>query len=464
MTQQELEQMLQGIFDGIFDSITKAEPGGKPLMPASTTMLSLMKPGMPIRSSDFNNPWTPGNANGSQRAAANTAALADIIPAMSTLYTDTGNAVSKIYGEIMNGVQVPAQPPNPAIEQQLQDAYNYLWRMVNVTDPDTGEVTQNKIESQIYRDYLDNYAAYMAQRSAYMAAYMAAQASQATRATWPMLAPTLQIPVKMAYDKWRAGFADKVEQALAILNTSSQNALSKAFANAKQLFEGYGVVLEDTGSGMSPMVHRCSLLPSDWHKLNPASKGVVIDTASGSYTRNSSSEFTSYGGSAGFSLGFFSIGGSAGHSVEHRHMSTETKGLRISFEYSLVTIRRPWLAYHLLGTKGWNLQNLYPKGKISNGSKAGQAHSLMPLLPTSFVVARKVIISANWSATDWDFIKKQTSAGGGFGIGPFCIGGSYKHSSTNETFTSSFANGRIEVPGVQIIGWISQVVPYCPPA
>jgi hypothetical protein len=22
---------------------------------------------------------------------------------------------------------------------------------------------------------------------------------------------------------------------------------------------------------------------------------------------------------------------------------------------------------------------------------------------------------------------------------------------------------RIEVPGVQIIGWISQVVPYCPP-
>ncbi len=464
MTQQELDNLLQGIFDGIFDSLTKAEPGGKPLLTPAGTVLSLMKPGQMIKSSDYNNPWTPGNVNGSQTAAVNTAALADVIPKMSTLFADSGNSVSKIYGEIMNGVQIPAQPANPAIEHQLQDAYNYLYRVVNVTDPDTGEVTQKTMESQVYRDYLDNQAAYAAQRSAYMSAYLAAQSSQATRATWPMLAPTLQIPVKAAYDKWRAGFADKVEQALAIQNTSSQNALSKAFSNAKAVFEGYGAQLEDTGSGISPLIHRAALLPTDWHKLNPSSRGVIIDTASGSSYRNSSSEFTSGGGSVGFSLGFFSIGGGGGHSVEHRHMSAETKSLRISFEYSLVTIRRPWLAFHLLGTKGWNLQNLYAKGKISNGTKLGQQSALMPLLPTAFVVARKVQISAAWAASDWDFLKKQTQAGGGIGIGPFTIGGSYSHSATNETYSSSFANGRIEVPGVQIIGWISQVVPYCPPS
>jgi len=464
MTQQELDSLLQGIFDGIFDSITKAEPGGKPLQSAATTVLSLMKPGRMIRASDYANPWTPGNLNGSKPAAVETAALADIAPKLSTLYTDSGNAISKIYGDIMNGVQIPVQPANPQIEQQLQTAYNYLWRTVNVTDPDTGDVTQDKLESLVYRDYIDNYSAYMMQRSAYMAAYMAAQSTQTTKATWPMLAPTLQIPVKMAYDKWRGSYADQVEQALAIQNTSSQNALSKAFANAKAVFEGYGAMLEDAGSGLSQVIHRSALLPSDWYKVSPASKGVIVDTKSGSFYRNSSSEFTSGGGSAGFSMGIFSIGGSAGHSVEHRQMSTETKNLRISYEYSLVTIRRPWLAFQLLSTKGWNLQNLYSRGQISNGSKGGQNKSLMPLLPTGFIVARKIIISADWQQAEWDFVKKQTQAGGGFSIGPFSIGGSYGNSSTSETYTSGFANGQITVPGVQIIGWISQVVPYCPPS
>ena len=165
----------------------------------------------------------------------------------------------------------------------------------------------------------------------------------------------------------------------------------------------------------------------------------------------------------GFSLGIFSIGGGGGHSVTHRHMSTETKNVRISFEYALVTIHRPWLSFHLLGTKGWNLQNLYSKGQISNGSRLGQTGSVMPLLPTNFVVARKIVITADWSRSDYDFVQSQTRAGGGFGIGPFSIGGSYTHSSSNETFNSAFANGRLEVPGVQIIGWISQLVPSARP-
>ena len=119
---------------------------------------------------------------------------------------------------------------------------------------------------------------------------------------------------------------------------------------------------------------------------------------------SSSSEYTSYGGSAGFSLGIFSIGGSAGHSSQSRHASSETKDLRVSFKYTLVTIRRPWMTFNLLGTKGWDLSNLYSKGKISNGTKTGQQNSVMPLLPTSFVVVKDVLISAKWAKADWDFI------------------------------------------------------------
>jgi hypothetical protein len=464
MTNEEMNGMVQSIYDRIFDSVTKAEPGGKPLMQTSTTLLSLCKPGMAINPKDYKNPWTPGNINGSQLSALNTAMLADVAPKVNAIYTDSGNQISQTYGQIMNGVNVKAQTPNPTDDAQLKTANDVLYRKVNIADPDTGEVTVKVLESQLYRDYQDNQTAYMTARAAYMGAYFEAQKTQTGKSTWPLLAPTLQLPVKSAYDKWRSNFADKVEQAIAIMNTTSANALSKAFDQAKKLFEGYGVELDETGTGGGPLTYRSYLLPSDWYSPNSSSKWTGIDISSGSTLSNTTSDYKSYGGSAGFNLGLWSVGGNAGHSSQNQHMSNETSGLRISFEYTIVNIRRPWMTFNLLGIPGWNLSNLYSKGKISNGSKLGQDDSIMPVLPTAFVVVKNIIISANWAKSDWDLAKSQTSGGGSIGWGPFKIGGSYSSYSSKETFTSSFADGKITVPGVQIIGWIGQIVPFCPPA
>jgi hypothetical protein len=423
-----------------------------------------MKPGLAINPLDFRNPWTPGNIHGSQDAALNTAHLADIAPKLSALFQDSGNEISKVYGDIMDNVQVPKQPSNATIDKQLDDASNFLYRTIQVPDPDTGELKPQTVETQVYRDYLDHAAAYQNARQAYLAAYLAAQDTPSGRATWPIVAPTLQLPVKVAYDKWRSNFADKCEQMIAIMNTSSQNALSKAFNKAKALYDGYGVVLEETGTGQAPLIRRASMLPSDWYSRQSSSQWTSFSARSGMTTSSSSSDFTSYGGSAGYSLGIFSIGGSAGHSQESKHASNETKNMSISFDYTLVTMRRPWLSFQILATGAWNLQNLYGKGKISTGTKKGQEHSIMPVIPTGFVVVRNVKITADWAKSDFDFLKSQTTGGGSVGIGPFSIGGSYASSHSKQTFTSSFAGASIIVPGVQIIGTIGQVVPLCPPA
>jgi len=209
-------------------------------MQASSTMLSLLKPGMAISSRDFANPWTPGNLNGSKDAAINSARLVDDALKLASIYTESGNSISQLYKQILDGVSVPAQPPNPAIEKQLQDSHDLLFRTIDVTDPDTGEHQSKIAETVLYRNYLDNQANYTNARQAYIAAYLEAQKTAGGRNTWPLIAPSLQVPVKAAYDRWRAESADKVEQAIAIMNTSSQNALSKAFDNAKHIFEGYG--------------------------------------------------------------------------------------------------------------------------------------------------------------------------------------------------------------------------------
>ena len=464
MTQEEVQQLVQGIFDNIFDSVTKTEPGGKPVMTPSSTMLSLAKPGLAIRSKDFRNPWTPGNSSGSQDAAINVANLVDAIPKMSAIYADSGNRVSQVYKQILDGITIPAQPPNPAIEEQLINANKVLFRTVNIADPDTGVVSEDTIETREYRNYIDNQAAYQRARAAYIGAYVEAQKTETGRNTWPLFASTVQLPVRAAYSKWRDAGADRIEEAQAIISTSSQNALQTAWKTAQELYEGYGVILDDSGTGLSVPIVRSSLLPSDWHSIRSEAGWTTFDSASNSLSTNRSSDYKSFGGSASFSLGLFSIGGSGGHSTQTQKVSSETKNLRVSFSYALVSIRRPWLIQNLLGTKTWNLGNLYKKGEISNGRKAEQEDAVMPLIPTSFVVVKDVFISAQWSESDWELITSKTKAGGGFGIGPFSIGGSYARSKSDETFTSSFEDGKIRVPGVQIIGFISQTVPFCPPA
>lgn len=466
MTQEQADKLVQSIYDGIFDSVTKAEPGGKPLSPASSTLLSLAKPAISINYGDYHNPWTPGNSGGSIPAAINTVDLVDNALKLNGLYTKSLNSISKVYGQILTGVNIPFQgPENPyviAAQKQIDAAYGFLWRTIEETDSETGAVTTRDVRSVLYQAYVDNELAYRNAQAAYNMAYQEAQKTATGRSTWPFIAPSLQTPVKQAYDQWRSQKADLVEQNLAIMNTSTANALQKVFDKAIKLFEGYGAIdLEGPGTGT---IHRVRLTPSDWYSVRSASTWITKDISTNNYSTSSTSEYTKYGGSAGFSLGIFSIGGSGGHSTEHRHISTETNNLRFTFSHKLVQIQYPWMMRELFATKGWNLGNLYSRGQVSRGTKTNQDASVMPVIPTSFVVAKDVKISANWSKSDWDFIKKQTSAGGGLGIGPFRIGGSYAHSESK--FTSSFndATGQITVPGLHIIGWISQVVPYCPPA
>jgi len=104
--------------------------------------------------------------------------------------------------------------PSP---EQLAEAEAVLYHTVETADPGTGEVTRRPVETPLYRDYLTHRAAHEAARAAYAEAHHAAHSTPSGKRTWPMLASTLQLPVKQAYDRWRAGGADKVERALAIL-------------------------------------------------------------------------------------------------------------------------------------------------------------------------------------------------------------------------------------------------------
>lgn len=206
-----------------------------------------------------------------------------------------------------------------------------------------------------------------------------------------------------------------------------------------------------------------SLIPSNWYSSNDDSGWSHVKIAAGNTNTDTSSDYKKFGASVGFSFGLFSIGAKGGGEWRSQNLNSETNNLSFEFSYKLVGIRRPWMSFHLLGTKTWNLGNFSPeKGAISNGTKT-QKGTPWPLMPTSFVVVKGVKINANWAKTDWNMMQSMVSGGGRVGIGPFSIGGNYTQSHSETHWKSAFANGEITVPGVQIIGWINTVVPFCAP-
>ncbi len=126
-----------------------------------------------------------------------------------------------------------------------------------------------------------------------------------------------------------------------------------------------------------------------------------------------------------------------------KHVSAATDGFSVSFKFCRVNIDRPWLNLALLGTKNWTMLNT-GLNEYSSGS-ADQNEGLFPLLPVSFIVIRDLKITANWSDDDRKTMAKSVS------FGPF------------DLKEYSLEKNTLEVKGLQILAWISKLMPPLPP-
>jgi hypothetical protein len=192
----------------------------------------------------------------------------------------------------------------------------------------------------------------------------------------------------------------------------------------------------------------------------------IIDTLivnSGSLQTSDQSNFTRYGGSAGFSLGFFSFGGSAGHSEFTNHQTMQANNVFIKLTFKAVDIDRSlWLDMVPISFRNW-IADGFNVGDFSNGQLDPSNNKPFALVPTSFILATHVEISAGWTDSDRTFIHTQTDAGGGFSIGPFSIGGSYYTEQSTTKFRSSWDGQTLTSDGPQIIAWLGYVTPLAPP-
>lgn len=105
------------------------------------------------------------------------------------------------------------------IDEDLRKAAEDLLFAPLAAEPGA-RAASRRVETPLYRDYLERRAAYEAARAAYEAARREAQTTASGRGTWPLLGPALQLPVQQAYDRWRAANAEQIERAVALLGRS----------------------------------------------------------------------------------------------------------------------------------------------------------------------------------------------------------------------------------------------------
>jgi len=452
MTDQEAQTLAEGIYNTIFSSLTASPDGGKGAYDPNKIFLTMLKPGALINAADFSNSWTPGNPTGSHPNALNLWDLIDHAPSFSAVQGDLlgGPTISGYYHDILRATVTIVDKVDPAVKKQYDDAFNFLH--VKAKDENGNDTT---VQSPIWAAYDANQASYIQAQSAYQAAYQAAISDPHTKSQWPILAPALQLPVKQTFTKWRAEGADQVEAKLAILQTSGGNQVQRAFADAQLQYNGYAIDLDGSGNNLP----RSAVAPSNWY-LGTAPWGTMSWNHATTIA-HTSSDFKSYGGGAGFSVGLWSVGGGVQHTSSNFHSDASLSTVSVSYKYAVLQARRPWIA-NILGLPGWRTDE-FPKGGLSTGTKNGQQNSKMPLLPTAYILIKDLVINADFSSAELDKASSSTTAKMSVGWGPFSISGNYTHTHNSSYAKGEFGHGHIAQSNIQVIGMINQIVPLSPP-
>lgn len=540
--------VMLNVLDQIVAKVLTQQPVDSQGNSTGTTLFLQYQTGFPIDPREYANPWTPmggsslqsvlqsgqvqqtaapaapttpGSSGSSAAPPVNTALQASLMAAWETsyladqmfmvdnqgqlqVYQGGGRSLAFAYGEIIKGMQ-PANPAQPSAQVQaaVQAAQNVLWQ----TDGQ-GNITGPTVK---YQNYLTNQMAYSQAKSNLAAAQAEAMTDPALGQVWPQMAATYQTAVDQAYNTWITEGAQAVEQALATIESEGEDVVDAMVADARKLFDAWSLA---GLSGVPSETQYSMVSPISWwdptdDSIGASQLSVTSESAARDFAQNTNtfahswyqaqSSSTSGSGGANFfgiSLGASGGGSSASNSGAQGTSSVTTGGaadqtseVEIDLEWLLCQVQRPWLVSDLFHVGGWYMVN-QRKNSISDGTVQGQLNNpnqMLPLVPTAFLVVRKVTIKAsNWgeagamlqAASSAAQSSGQSSSSNFSGsVGYFGIGASAAHSSAQDsgqassqssgqlswTWTGDQQQGTLTINGGQIMAWIGSIVPACPP-
>jgi len=429
----------------------------------------------------------------------------------SYLQYPVGRHLEFQYSGIVSAMQpVPVPPPPPAVQQAISDAQNVLYTM-DTTDPDNPVIQE---PSPLYKKYKKNALAYANAKANYAVQMEKTLADPTTANIWPQISAPLQEAVDDAWDTWKTEGADKIERALAVVESQGINMQQAQIAKAKKQLDIWSLGL----AGVPTDIPYSYVEPSEWADPTVDDIGfeqLTIKRTSESHTvstvtdSNRSFYWNNQQTSTSQSAhgGFFGIGASEASSNADQHsangdassykfqqnMSNEFSDLEIDLEWALVNFQRPWLISDLFYMNNWYIQgqraNCISDGKIETQLRSNGP--LLPMIPQEALVIRNVSVkSSSWgdntailnrlyNSDQASSDASQSSAGGnvdGIGFGPISFGGGAQHTDNKaqgqgsgysagnavSNRNASFDGTTLTINGAQIIAFLSDIVPPSP--
>lgn len=124
-----------------------------------------------------------------------------------------------------------------------------------------------------------------------------------------------------------------------------------------------------------------------------------------------------------------------------KSLDPNTQIASIEMKYMLVGLHRPWFNPLLFQTRGWYISG-ENAGFCSSGSMKSN-DGVLPIIPASILIGKQTVINASWNKEDQSIIDSYQASGKPMHLGPFLV-------STSESNI------------LQIIGWISELIPFSP--
>ena len=467
---------------------------------ATGYFVSFRNIGLPIPEEDFSNPWSPMGAEmkkiqsdakaastppgaGSQPDGAGTVQPPAPIDMNALLSAGIGksmmNYVNTFYlsNEKLN--MSPDYSVMPAAGH-VDDAWFAIVNGANVIPP-KGEISDDikhaleHAKTQLMTadgDPTPHYSKYNEYRDAYNSKVKTLNRNFADALSnpndlrmWPITGKLYQDDVNKAWMDWQAfGFKPEIETAMNILAGQGQDPALLLINRAKQKWENSLVHFDKIGD-----IPYTFMLPRKWYSADEGDGWMTYsqeDFHTEAHMNESSSSFTAH---AGLNLGFFSVGASASGSQKATDMKVKTSNLGISFSYCCVDIIRPWLDTNLLNLRNWFLVGNYTKNCISDGTlgqmlkQTSEKSTFLPSVVTSLILIKNLKIKWAEASSQKSTFESAISGGGSVGYGPFTVGGSYSHGKKKADFESNFNSQGLSCPGVQLVGYVSTIMPASPP-
>lgn len=434
------EEMMQALYDTIYNSITGAT-GGVPTV--TSPVFVMARPGLAVQPKDFTNALSTTNPNGLMSTLQAFSDLVDPAPLYNAAYTP-GPIFTATYGQLVKGQCDPME-----VSQAQQDAYDAAKELVlDEHDAETIAVANYRAASAAYDAAIQNYNALYWETD---------QSTGKGQRAFQAKSPPLKSAIQTANSNLAATSPGKIESALATMAQFDASSGTIALSQASADFD-LAAMQDVVGGGQ---FWPALAYPTDWMDPTSESAYAAVTISSKSLKLDKSSSYNAYSAGGSASWGLWSVEAESSGEFKHEDMNEDTSDIEVAFKFARVTIARPWLRSGLFSLRGLTVGNI-----DAGGYSTGQANILnigvSPLLVTSMIVAKDMQISGAWGHEDSEFISSSISAKASVGWGPFKVSGSYTHSSSSESMTSTFDGTTLTLPGMSILGYVCTLVPFSP--